>query len=451
MADIISIKRGYDIRIEGAAEPRIESAVESEKVALTPVDCMGISSRNAVEAGDRVQVGTRLFFDKNDERIAGVSPVSGRVTDIIRGERRVIEAIVVSREGSQKSELNFSSRDLSSSDRDTIIDVLLASGLFLQLVQRPFATVASPDDVPRDIFISAFDTSPLAPETGMLLAGNEEYIRRGIRVLSALTSGSVHVGVDGRREIPEFFQTIDDIKIHRFKGPHPAGNVGVHIHHIAPVRGRNDKVWTCSLQGVIRIGKLFATGKPDNTVTVAVTGSSAPSRKYYTAMAGSQISSLVAGAGDTADTRFISGNVLTGRNAGYEGFLGMYDSQVTVIPEPRDYELLAWVKPGLFQESVSRTFLSRLMPWMRFPLNANRNGSVRAFIATGIYEKVLPMNIYPVFLMKSIIVQDIDEMEGLGIYELSEEDVALCEFICPSKISWQKILRDGIELIQKEG
>ena len=227
--------------------------------------------------------------------------------------------------------------------------------------------------------------------------------------------------------------------------------MGVQIHHIAPVRGRNDHVWTCALQGVIRIGKLFSTGKLDNTVTVAVTGPSAPTRKYYTAMAGSQISSLVGQVDDPGTTRFISGNVLTGRNAGYDGFLGIYHSQVTVIPEPMDYELLGWVKPGFFQESASRTFLSRLLPGMRFVLDANRKGSVRAFIATGIYEKVLPVNIYPVFLMKSIIVQDIDEMEGLGIYELSEEDVALCEFICPSKISWQKILRDGIELIQKEG
>lgn len=451
MSDTIKISRGYDIRLKGMAEESIEAAPEAEKVALTPVDCTGISSRNSVEPGDRVQVGTRLFFDRNDERVAGVSPVSGRVVDIIRGERRVIEAIVVAREGSQKSELNFSSRDLSSNERDRVLDVLLKSGLFLQLKQRPFDVIPNPDDVPRDIFVSMFDSSPLAPRTHMLLQGNEDYFKRGLQVLSTLTKGSVHIGVDGDGQLPDVISHMNEIDVHYFRGPHPAGNVGVHIHHVAPVRGRNDRVWTCSLQGVIRIGKLFSTGKLDSTVTVAVTGPAAKNRKYYTTLSGSQISSFMQAAGDPQSTRFISGNVLTGRNAGRDGYLGMFDSQVTVIPEPESYELLGWLKPGIFQESMSRTFLSRLLPKMSFALDANRNGSVRAFIASGIYEKVLPMNIYPVFLMKSIIVQDIDEMEGLGIYELAEEDVALCEYICPSKISWQKILREGIELIQKEG
>ncbi len=451
MSDIIKITRGYDIRLKGMAEEIIEAAREAEKVALTPVDCTGVSSRNAVEPGDRVQVGTRLFFDRNDERVAGVSPVSGRVVDIIRGERRVIEAIVVAREGSQKSELTFSSRDLSSRERDRVLDILLKSGLFLQLKQRPFAVIPDPDDEPRDIFVSMFDSSPLAPRTSMLMQGNEDYFKRGLQVLSTLTKGSVHVGVDDRSQVPGELMDMEGIRLHTFRGPHPAGNVGVHVHHVSPVRGRNDRVWTCSLQGVIRIGKLFVTGKLDSTVTVAVTGPEAKNRKYYTTLPGSQICSFVESVKDPQTTRFISGNVLTGRNAGYDGYLGMHDSQVTLIAEPESYELLGWLKPGLFQESMSRTFFSRLLPKMRFSLDTNRNGSVRAFIPTGIYEKVLPMNIYPVFLMKSIIVQDIDEMEGLGIYELAEEDVAVCEFICPSKISWQKILREGIELIQKEG
>lgn len=313
--------------------------------------------------------------------------------------------------------------------------------------QRPFNIVADPDVVPRDIFISGFNSGPMAPDERKLLEGNEEYFQKGLEILSLLTSGKVHLSTSS--ELEDLFSKYTGNELHIFDGPHPTGNVGVQIHQIKPILNRDDVVWTTSLQGIIMIGKLFSLGYFDSEVLVKVTGNGADDKRYFRTIIGARISDFVS---VLPNARAISGDILTGKQVSKDGYLGFFDNLISVIPEPEGYEFVGWIAPGFKKLSMSRSFLSTLLPFKKvFDLTTKKHGSKRAFVASGIYEKVLPMDILPVYLMKSIIVKDIEEMEQLGIYELAEEDVALCEYICPSKIEWQEILREGLNLIQKEG
>ena len=447
------------MRLSGEAARTIVNGPSPHAAALCPGEFKGIKARLRVKEGDRVKIGTPLFADKAHEVIAFTSPVAGRVSEIVRGERRAVEAVIVLAEGKQSQEpLKVPRKDPSSLCRNEIVDTLLAAGLFPCFIQRPFGTVAKPGDTPRDIFISAMDTAPLAPDVNIILEGKEEYFQRGLSVLANLTSGKVHLSLDGsRRDLSRALTDARDVKLHLFSGPHPAGNVGVHIHHIAPVRHKGDIVWTLNVQSVLYIGCLFATGKLDFSKTVAVAGSAAMERNYFKTVSGSSIRGFVSDrfVGDRitdGSIRFISGDVLSGRMIGKHGYVGFYDNLITVIPEPTEYELFGWMMPGHNKLSRSRTFFSTLFrPWAQYSQSAGLNGGPRAFIASGIYEEVLPMDIYPVFLMKSILAEDIEEMEGLGIYEVIEEDLALCEYIDPSKNEFQTILRRGLDLIEKEG
>ena len=294
------------------------------------------------------------------------------------------------------------------------------------------------------------DSAPLAAQPERLLAGREDHFAAGIAALAALTPGTVHVGVaPGGPPLPDLAPA--NVQVHTFAGPHPAGNVGVHIHHLAPIAGRYDVVWTCPLKGVLMIGALFATGTLDPQVTVALAGSSAPHPRYLRTVHGAQVEVLTGDVADPATTRYISGNPLTGSRITPAGFLGFFDSSLTLLPEVVEPELLGWVLPGFKAGSRSRTFLSTwLAPSRPVHKHTGLRGGERAFIATGIYRDVLPMDLHPEFLMKSIMAEDIPEMEGLGIHEIAEEDVALCEYICPSKIEWQEITRRGLDFIERE-
>jgi Na+-transporting NADH:ubiquinone oxidoreductase subunit A len=451
MADI-TLKKGYDIRIEGAPSDECAGPVTPGRAALVPTDFAGIKPALLVREGDRVKAGTPLFTDKATETLCFVSPLSGRVERIARGDRRVITAIVIAGDGKNSSEkLPAKLRGASSKGREDIIPLLLETGLFPSFRQRPFAVQANPADVPRDIFISAFDTAPLAPRTSIILEGSLDLFAKGLSVLTRLTSGRVHLSA--RRDDAGTIRAasgIPGVEVHRVRGPHPAGCVGVQIHHIAPVRSARDIVWYCTLETVVRIGRLFAEGVLSFGTTVAVGGPAAPVRKHVRTIMGAGISSLTGRAADPG-ARYISGNVLTGRNAGHDGFLGFFDNQLSIVAEAASEELFGWLSPGLRKESASGTFLSRLFPGARFAPDTGRNGSVRPFVATGIYEDVLPMNIHPVHLIKSILAGDIGEMEGLGIYEITEDEIALCEYICPSKHAMQEIVRRGIDMIIQEG
>ncbi len=447
------LKRGYNIRVMGEAKPDIEQAAYPGRVALQPGNFIGLKAKLAVDVGDQVRIGTTLFHDRNDKKIVFTSPASGRVVEIRRGERRAIQAVIVETDGKRsRDKLGFTPRKLSSSSRDSIIEILLATGLFPCIRQRPFAKMANLSDMPRDIFISAMNTGPLSADPNIIVRENEKFFQRGLDVISKLTSGRIHLSIDGSRDdnSPAFVNA-KGVDLHRFTGPHPAGAVGVQIHHIAPVRGARDIVWYCSVQSVILIGKFFATGEISPEITLAVAGTSAMKRSYFQSVVGASADSIVGRHVADGSVRYISGDLLTGSNIGSDGFLGFYDNLITLIPEAENSEFFGWIRPGLRRESRSWSYLSRLFPAWRFMIDTNRNGSVRPFVATGLYEKVLPMDILPLHLLKSILAEDIEEMEGLGIYEVAEEDFALCEYICPSKISIQEIIRRGLDLMEREG
>ena len=447
------LKRGYNIRVEGEAKPEIEEAAYPGRIALKPADFIGLKAMLAVDAGDQVRIGTPLFKDRNDDKIVFTSPASGRVAEIRRGEKRVIQSVIVETDGKRsRDKLGLSRGKLSSTSRNSIIEILLKTGLFPCIRQRPFARMANPADEPRDIFISAMDTGPLSADPNLIVRGNEKYFQRGLDVMTHLTGGSIHLSVDGSRgDNSPAFMNANGVELHRFFGPHPAGTVGVQIHHIAPVRAARDIVWYCSVQSVILIGKLFATGELSPEITLAVAGSSATKRSYFRSVIGASADSIVGRNVEKGPVRYISGDLLTGTNIGSDGFLGFYDNLITLIPEAEKSEFLGWLRPGLRQESRSWSYLSRLFPAWRFIIDTNRNGSVRPFVATGLYESVLPMDILPLHLLKSILAEDVEEMEGLGIYEVAEEDFALCEYICPSKVSVQEIIRRGLDLMEREG
>ena len=444
----IKLKRGYDIPLEGVAAAETEDASAPATAAIKPRDFHGLIARLDVEEGAAVKIGTPLFHDKTFTDVLFISPVSGMVVNVNRGARRAIEEVIIRLDGGRAAE-TFKV-PTPNAGRDAVLPALLRSGLFPFLVQRPLARLANPADTPRDIFVAVHDTAPLAARPEMLLAGREEHFAAGVAALAALTPGTVYVGVGPDTPPLPDLSGLANVQVHTFAGPHPSGNVGVHIHHLAPISGRNDVVWTCCLKGVLTIGALFTTGSVDPSVTVAVAGSAAPAPRYLRTVHGAQVDVLT---GDLADDRirYISGNPLTGRRISPAGYLGFFDSSLTLLPEVVEPELLGWVLPGFKAGSRSRTFLSSWLARSR-PVRKHTglHGGERAFIATGIYREVLPMDLYPEFLMKSILAEDIPEMEGLGIHEIAEEDVALCEYVCPSKIEWQQITRRGLDYVERE-
>jgi Na+-transporting NADH:ubiquinone oxidoreductase subunit A len=333
--------------------------------------------------------------------------------------------------------------------RDEILSLLLSSGVWPALKQRPYNIIADPDKTPKSIFISAFDTAPLAPDYDFLIKGSENEFQTGINALSRLTPGAVHINISDEFPASSAFSQAQNARINYFRGPHPAGNVGIQIHRIDPVN-KGEVVWTVAPQEVVMIGRLFLNGIYDASRVVALTGSEVLKTRYYKLTGGACVMSIADKNVTEGCHRYISGNVLTGTVIDPTGYIGYYDSQVTVIPEGFESEFLGWAMPGFGKFSMSRTFFSWLTPRREFRVNTNMNGGHRAFVATGIYEKVLPMKIYPMQLFKAILVEDIDLMEKLGIYEIAEEDVALCEYACPSKTDLQDLVRKGLDLMIRE-
>jgi Na+-transporting NADH:ubiquinone oxidoreductase subunit A len=448
------LKRGYDIRLDGLTDREVVDAPVPRQVAIRPTEFRGIKPRPLVEEGQEVKVGTPLFHAKGNDDHKFASPVSGKVVAIQRGERRVITAIVVAPDGKQTAEAfpKWELPRLRQAKREDVLRQVLAAGVLGVFTQRPFGHTADPLVTPRDIFVTGFDSAPLAPDTTLLAKGQETAFRAGLAVAAALTSGKVYLGLDGRQRDLAVFQ-VDEPKVvtNRFTGPHPSGCVGVQIHHVAPIRGRQDRVWTANVQGILVLGKLFLEGRVAGERIVAVAGTGAAQRKYFRTLQGAQISSLVAAPANGTQVRYITGNVLTGRREPHDGFVGYHDSLVTVIPEATEPEFIGWMLPGQDKESYSRAFASWLLGGKRFAKDTRMGGGHRAMVATGYYEQVTPMDVLPMYLLKSILAEDLQEMEGLGIYEVLEEDLALCEYICPSKTEIQELLRRGLDLIEKEG
>ncbi len=450
MSKTITLRKGLDVRLEGEAQKSIVDAPMAEHYAISPTDFQGVTPKLLVKVGDSVKAGGALFFSKADERILFTSPVSGTVAEIVRGDKRKILSIIVSPETTQSYE-EFSKLDLTKAKRTEVVEHLLKSGLWATIIQRPYGIIASPDNTPKAIFISAFDTAPLAPDYEFALKDSIQDIQTGINALRKLTDGAVHLSMSHNSQVK--FASLSGVTSHAFKGKHPAGNVGVQIHHIDPIN-KGEVAWTVNIADVAMIGRLFSEGRVDMRKVVAVTGSELEQPQYVRAISGATISSLTKGnvkaqkEGDTV--RYISGNALTGVKVAKEGYITFYANQLTLLPEGDKYAMLGWIMPRFDKFSVSTTFFSWLCPKKRYALDTNLNGGERPFIVTGLYEKYLPMDLYPVYLIKACLAQDIDKMEALGIYEVTEEDLALCEFVDPSKIEFQKILRDGINLMIKE-
>ncbi len=447
------LKRGYDIPLAGAAEKTLESAAVPDKVALLPNEFRGIKPRLMVKEGDLVKIGTPLFTDKQNPDIRFVSPVSGRVGAVNRGERRMLMEIIVEndKKGDTEKIGDWSEEAVKKMQRGELIRHLLAGGLWPFIIQRPFGIIANPEERPRDIFISAFDTAPLAAKTGFLLKEKMDDFQRGIDALVKLTEGKVYLSLPKKDSL---FAGIQGVEKNVFNGPHPAGNVGVQMHHIKPLN-RGEIVWQVRPEAVALIGEFFRTGCFPTERIVAVAGSSLKERKYFKTITGAPFITLIPQENIIdRSIRLISGNVLTGRTTRCGSYIGFYDTLITVIPEGETKrKLLGYFRPGFKTESFSKTFMSALIPTKKeYTLDTRLKGGVRAFVMSPTdYQKVLPMDIMPVQLAKSILAKDIEEMEGLGILELDEEDLALCSYICLSKTDFGKILRDGLNMIQKEG
>lgn len=448
MDRVIQLRKGLDIRMQGVAEKVLKKPAAPELFALKPPDFHGLMPKLSVKPGREVKIGSPLFFDKQHPEVLFTSPVSGVVKSVNRGERRRILEVVVASDGKQEA-LSFIKGNPQRMKREEIVGNLLHSGVWPMIRQRPFNFVADPDDVPKAIFISLFDTAPLAPDYAFILKGEGKTFQTGINALSMLTNGKVHIGVHPEKSDKEFANTLENVMLHYFTGPHPAGNVGVHIHHIDPLN-KGELVWVVNPQDVLIIGRLFEEGKFDPRRTVALAGSEVKKTGYYETIIGASVTPLIKDNVKDGTLRFISGNVLTGEKIDREGYIGFYDSLISVIPEGKYFEPFGWALPGLKKFSYSRTFFSWLRPRKTYRLDTNLHGGRRAFVLTGLYEKVLPMDIYFLQLIKAILTEDIDLMENLGIYEVVEEDIALCEFIDPSKTEMQSILRNGINVLVKE-
>lgn len=447
MSKTVKLRKGFDIKMQGVAEHIFTQNPMPEAVALKPTDFVGLVAKLSVKEGDKVLAGDPLFVDKLRPEVQFTSPVSGTVSAINRGNRRALLSVVVTPDKETEYK-QFESTNVDSMSREQIISTMLNAGVWPFVKQRPYDVIANPNDKPKAIHISTFDTAPLAPDYTFALEDSAADFQAGVNALKKLTDGVVNLNVYKEDRAKTTFTQIQGVEQNFFQGPHPAGNVGVQIHHIDPIN-KGDVVWVVNPQDVVIIGRLFSKGIFDARVVVALTGA-VKGPRYYKTILGASIKSFMASEQIGDNMRVISGNVLTGTKLSKDDFISYYDSQVTVIAEGTEPTFMGWLAPGFGRHSLSRAYFSWLTPNKEYALNTNTNGGVRAFVFTGVYEKVLPMDIYPMQLLKAILAEDIDKMEQLGIYEVVPEDFALCEYVCPSKIEIQSIIRQGLDTIRKE-
>jgi len=447
MSTAYKIKKGLDIKLVGEAEKTIVD-LNAKRFAIRPPDFIGCFPKMLVKEGDLVKVGSPLFFDKYMDEIKFTSPVSGKVMEIVRGAKRRLLHVIIESDGKDDA-VDFGKTEISSVSREVIIEQMLASGVWPMLRQRPYSVIANPKDEPKTIFISAFNTAPLAADLDLIVHGKGKEFQAGLDVLAKLTDGKVHLSVDDKNTTSKVFLNSKNVKINRFSGPHPAGNVSVHVSRTDPLN-KGEVIWYTGPQEVITIGKLFLEGIFETERVVAFAGSEVLHPRYYKTNIGARIVNMVSGNVAGGKNRYISGNVLTGEKIEKDGFVGFYDSLVTVIPEGDHHEFFGWITPGFNKFSFSGTYLSKLFPNKKYKLDTNLHGGVRAYVMTGKMEKVFPFDIYPMQLIKAILVEDIDKMEYLGIYEIDEEDFALCEVIDTSKTDIQEIIRKGLDLMRQE-
>lgn len=452
MSQTIKLKKGFDIRIQGSPQRKVNSAFSSATFAVKPTDYNNISPipKLMVSVGDEVLAGQGLFFDKKNPDVIHAAPVSGEIAEIRRGAKRAISEVVILGDSNNVKFQEVNAPNLDNVSRENLVGFLLQSGVWPYIKQRPFGVIADHKDVPKNIFVSGFDSSPLAPDYSFIAEGNEAAIQAGFRALQILTDGKVYLGLSGN-DTPAALKGLSGVHTNYFNGPHPAGNVGVQIHHTAPI-AKGDMVWTLDLPNLIVLGRLFSEGRFNTEKLIAVGGPVVKEPGYIKTFHGANIEQVLKNNLSDDNVRVIAGNVLSGNNIGKNGHLGAFDNSLSILAEGNYYDTFGWLFPSKAKPTMSKSFLNGLFGSKKeYAVDTNTNGEKRAFVVSGQYEKVLPMDIYPVQLLKSILFNDLDGMEGLGIYEVLEEDLALCEYVCTSKNKVQEILRQGLNTMMEQG
>jgi len=446
----IKIKNGLRLPISGEPSQQITNGNEVKHAALLGSDYVGMKPKFEVCVGDKVKLGQLLFIDKKCPKIHFTSPGSGKITAIHRGEKRRFLSIIVELDGQKQVTFkSYSEEKFQSLKRDQIVSQLLESGMWTALRARPFGRAADPDTTPHSIFITAMDTNPLAPSVPKILEGRERSFRSGLKILSKLTEGSLFLCKAPGDDIPE--ADIPKLVVEEFAGPHPTGNPGTHIHFLDPVN-QHKIVWHIGFQDVTAIGNLFMIGELDVERIISITGPDVKNPRLLKTRIGASISELTGNECKPGMRRIISGSVFNGHTAEEKlNFLGRYHQQITVMPETKTRTLFGWLSPGFKLFSVKNIVASKLFPWTKFDFTTLQHGGKRAILPVGSYEKVMPLDILPTYLLRALAVNDIDESEKLGCLELVEEDLALCTFVCPSKINHGENLRRVLNLIEKEG
>ncbi len=451
MSKTIKLRKGLDIRLVGVANKVKTEANMPKTISVKPMDFHGMTPKMLVKEGDEVKKGSIIFQDKYNEPVKFASPVDGKIEAVVRGEKRRILEVLISVNETQTSG-EGSKIDVNAMSGDEVKAKMLASGLWPFIKQRPLDVIADPSKAPKAIFISAFDSSPLAPDFDYVLHGKNDAFQAGLDALVKLTEGTVHLTVNGKLPVDPVFTDAKGVQINKIYGKHPAGNVGTQIHHIDPVN-KGEFVWCVNAQDVANIGEFFLTGNYASKRTIALTGSEIKDPHYVDTVIGANVSDILGGQITSENVRVISGNVLTGDKISQDGHLGFYHHQITVIPEGNQLKFVlkdGWLGLGFDKFSNSRLFPTYLLGNKKFRLDTNTNGEERAFVMTGELEKVFPFDILPMQLAKAAITDDIDGMENLGIYEVAPEDFALCEYVCTTKIDIQDKIRKGLDLIGSE-
>lgn len=454
MAQVIKIKKGLDINLKGKPEEVIKKTITSSFYIVYPDDFPGLTPKVSVKPGDQVLAGTPVLFDKNRPDIKIVSPVSGEIHAVNRGEKRRLISIVI--QANQENEYkDFGKKSLHGMSAESIKLALAEAGILSCIKQRPYDIIANPADSPRDIFVPGFYSAPLAPNIDFILKDQDTDFQTGLDALAAISTGKVYLGIRNTTQAA-CLKNAKNVEIVTFDGPHPAGNVGVQINQIKPVN-KGEIVWTVDPSCVLFIGRFFNKGVVDLSRLIALTGSEVneKDRLYYQLLPGTEIATLIKGkVSEHTHLRYISGDVLTGTQIGLEDGLHAYHNQITVIPEgDTTHEFAGWAMPGLKKFSVSKSypaFLIKALSHKEYEIDARIQGGRRAMIMANEWDKVFPMDILPEFLVRAIIAMDIDKMENLGIYEVAPEDFALCEFVDTSKMELQKIVRQGLDWLNKE-
>lgn len=447
MSTITTIKKGLDIKLVGEAEKTI-TEVLAKQIAVKPTDFTGVFPKLLVKEGAKVKAGSPIFFDKYRDNIVFTSPVGGVVTEIKRGAKRKLLEVKIEVDAKGEFE-DFGAADANKLNKESVTEKLLKSGLWPLIKQRPYSVIANPDQMPKAIFISGFDNSPLGPDYDFILHGKGEAFQSGLDAISKLTDGKVHLNIHADNSKTKVLLNSKNVQINQFKGKYPSGMVGPQIAALDPMN-KGEVIWTINPQDVVTIGQLFLTGKINAEKIVALTGSEVLKPRYIKTTYGVCLKDILEDNVSDVEKRFISGNPLTGSKVEMDGHLGMYDNQITVLPEGRESRFVGWILPNFDVFSYYKSMFSWLTPGKKYSLNTNMNGGERAFVVTGKFEQVFPFDIYPMQLIKAVMAEDIDLMEQLGIYEVEAEDFALLEFISTSKIEIQTIIHNGLEFLRKE-